>query len=53
MSADPIDTYLDRLLSHLRGSAGDVRRILAETEAHLRDAVSELMALRTTFGVAW
>jgi len=48
MTADPIDTYLDRLLSHLRGSAGDVRRILAETEAHLRDAVSELMAAGAT-----
>lgn len=33
-----IDAYLDALLSRLRGPAGRVRRILAESEAHLRDA---------------
>jgi hypothetical protein len=37
--ADPIERYLDQLLVHLRGRAGDVRRILAETEDHLRDSV--------------
>lgn len=36
-----IDRYLDRLLLELRGSARDVRRILAETEEHLRDATQE------------
>ena len=44
MSADLIEGYLDRLLGHLRGSAHDVRRILAETEEHLRDATAELVA---------
>ncbi len=43
-AADPIERYLDQLLIHLRGSARDVRRILSETEEHLRDAVSEAMA---------
>jgi hypothetical protein len=41
---DPIEGYLDRLLAHLRGSAHDVRRILSETEEHLRDATAELVA---------
>jgi hypothetical protein len=36
-----IDRYLDRLLLELRGSAGDVRRILAEAEEHLRDAAQD------------
>ena len=44
MSADPIELYLDRLLAHLRGSAADVRRILAEVEEHLRDATAERAA---------
>ena len=44
MTADPIEGYLDQLLGHLRGSAHDVRRILAETEEHLRDATAELEA---------
>src|SRR5215217_2487440 len=44
VSADLIEGYLDRLLGHLRGSAHDVRRILAETEEHLRDATAELVA---------
>ena len=44
MTADLIERYLDRLLTQLRGSAHDVRRILSETEDHLRDAASELMA---------
>ncbi len=36
---DPIDGYLDALLGRLRGDPSTVRRILTETEAHLRDAV--------------
>jgi hypothetical protein len=36
---DPIDTYLDELLGRLRGDPATVRRILTESEAHLRDAV--------------
>lgn len=39
-----IDRYLDRLLLELRGSAGDVRRILAEVEDHLNDATREGVA---------
>ncbi|HWW53129.1 MAG TPA: permease prefix domain 1-containing protein [Acidimicrobiales bacterium] len=38
-TTDPIEEYLDRLFTQLRGRAADVRRILAETEGHLRDAV--------------
>ena len=34
----PIDAYLDELFGHLRGAPGTVRRILAETEQHLREA---------------
>jgi hypothetical protein len=37
-SPKDIDTYLDELLSRLRGPAAHVRRTLAEAEAHLRDA---------------
>jgi hypothetical protein len=44
VTADLIERYLDRLLSELRGSAPEVRRILSEAEEHLRDAASELMA---------
>ena len=44
MTSDLIEGYLDRLLTHLRGSAHDVRRILSETEEHLRDATAELVA---------
>lgn len=40
----PIEDYLDQLLVELRGSARDVRRILAEVEEHLRDATAEGMA---------
>jgi hypothetical protein len=42
VTADLIEGYLDRLLTHLRGSAHDVRRILSETEKHLRDATADL-----------
>jgi hypothetical protein len=44
VTADLIEGYLDQLLGHLRGSARDVRRILSETEEHLRDATAELVA---------
>jgi hypothetical protein len=44
VTADQIEGYLDQLLGHLRGSAHDVRRILAEAEEHLRDAAAELEA---------
>ena len=44
MTSDLIESYLDQLLTHLRGSATDVRRILSETEEHLRDATAELEA---------
>jgi HAAS len=44
VTADLIEGYLDQLLGHLRGSAQDVRRILSETEEHLRDATAELVA---------
>jgi uncharacterized membrane protein len=44
VTADPIERYLDRLLSELRGSTPEVRRILSEAEEHLRDATSELAA---------
>ena len=37
-SAEPIDAYLDQLLVELRGRSRDIRRILAETEDHLREA---------------
>jgi hypothetical protein len=40
----PIEDYLDQLLVELRGSARDVRRILAEVEEHLRDATAEGVA---------
>lgn len=33
----PVEDYLDELLSHARGHPRDVRRLLAETEAHLYD----------------
>ena len=42
---DLIEGYLDRLPTQLRGSAHDVRRILSETEEHLRDATAELVLL--------
>jgi hypothetical protein len=39
--ADAIDRYLDQLLLDLRGDARGIRRILAETEDHLRQASAE------------
>jgi len=44
MTTDPIEDYLDQLLPRLRGPAARVRRILAETEEHLRDATAEGVA---------
>jgi hypothetical protein len=44
VTTDPIEGYLDQLLTYLRGSAHDVRRILSEVEKHLRDATAELVA---------
>ena len=44
MSGDRIEGYLDQLLLELRGRATDVRRILAETEEHLRDATADGIA---------
>jgi HAAS domain-containing protein len=44
MAPDPIDAYLDELLTRLRGPAADVRRTLVEAEAHLRDAVDDQVA---------
>jgi hypothetical protein len=41
---DPIDAYLDRLVVELRGRAPDVRRVLAEVEHHLDDAVAAAIA---------
>ncbi|WP_045878462.1 hypothetical protein [Pseudofrankia sp. DC12] len=35
-----IDEYLDELLARSKGPAAEVRRLLAETEAHLRDAAA-------------
>ena len=37
--ADAIDSYLDELLLALRGSPRQARRLLAEVESHLREAV--------------
>lgn len=37
---ESIDCYLDELLVQLRGSPRAVRRVLAEVEAHLHDAVA-------------
>jgi|GEM_PF-495979 len=41
---DPIEAYLDRLLAELSGRARNVRRILAEVDDHLHDAVDEGVA---------
>jgi len=37
----PIERYLDELVLELRGRATDIRRILAEVEDHLREAVAD------------
>jgi hypothetical protein len=41
---DPIEEYLDELLTRLVGPPSEVRRVLAESEAHLRDAVDNELA---------
>jgi hypothetical protein len=38
---DPVERYLDQLLAELHGTAGNIRRVLAEVEHHLRDAIDE------------
>ncbi len=43
-SPEWIDAYLDQMLVHLDGRARNVRRILAETEAHLEDAYAAARA---------
>jgi hypothetical protein len=40
----PIETYLDALLGELRGPAPYIRRMLAETETHLREAADAVEA---------
>lgn len=42
--ADAIDSYLDELLLALRGSPRQARRLLAEVESHLREAVDVRVA---------
>lgn len=41
---EPVEEYLDKLLLTLSGSPRQVRRTLAEVEAHLHDAVAEEQA---------
>jgi hypothetical protein len=43
-SPQPVEDYLDTLLLTLSASPREVRRTLAEVEAHLHDAVAEEMA---------
>lgn len=38
---DPVERYLDQLLTELHGTAGNIRRVLAEVEHHLRDSIDE------------
>ena len=45
---EPVEDYLDGLLLTLPGSAREVRRTLAEIEAHLHDAVTEGVATGLT-----
>lgn len=42
--AEPVEEYLDRLLLTLSGPPRQVRRTLAEVEAHLHDVVAEEVA---------
>jgi hypothetical protein len=41
---EPLQAYLDQLLLALRGRPRDVRRLLAEVEAHLHDAIDAELA---------
>lgn len=43
-AGEPVEEYLDRLFLTLRGTPRQVRRTLAEAEAHLADAVAEGVA---------
>ena len=43
-ASEPIDAYLDDLLGRLSGPPHEVRRILAETEQHLREAAADAQA---------
>jgi hypothetical protein len=43
-ATDPIDAYLDRLLSELRGDPHEIRRILTEIEGHLHDGIDAAVA---------
>lgn len=45
---EPIEKYLDELLTHSRGNPRRVRWLLAETEAHLRDATAAAVAAGST-----
>ncbi len=45
---DPIEAYLDDLLAALRGTARDIRRSIAECEAHLREGVERRVASGST-----
>ena len=47
-SSEPVEDYLDRLLLTLSGPPRQVRRTLAEVEAHLHDAVAEEMSAGKT-----
>jgi hypothetical protein len=38
---DPVERYLDQLLTELHGTAGNIWRVLAEVEHHLRDSIAE------------
>lgn len=42
--SEPVEEYLDKLLLTLSGSPRQVRRTLAEVEAHLHDAVADELA---------
>jgi hypothetical protein len=48
MSGDPIEDYLDLLYTRLRITPRHARRILAEAEDHLREAVAEGLAAGLT-----
>ncbi len=41
---DAVEDYLDDLLPALRGTPREIRRMLAETEGHLHDAIAEDVA---------
>ncbi len=43
-SREPIEEYLDRLLTRLTGSPRQIRRMMAETEEHLRSTSDNLEA---------